>query len=195
MTDRKRSANSGEFVTAEYADTHPDTTVSESRPARAEEHPPESVLTPEKLAELQRLLDRSASRPWEWDDDRARPGLVTHRGSILLRCGALYGPPEHEAALIVAAVNALPALLDAATERDRLAALLDEPRRSGCAVEIAGVRIARLRAKLTAARDEAERLAARIEAAKQIGLQTHLGRPWANVVNDMLRALDGKVLP
>ena len=33
-------------------------------------------------------------------------------------------------------------LLDAAAERDRLAGLLDEPRRSGCAVEIAGVRIA-----------------------------------------------------
>ena len=33
-------------------------------------------------------------------------------------------------------------LLDAAAERDRLARLLDEPRRSGCAVEIAGVRIA-----------------------------------------------------
>ena len=41
-----------------------------------------------------------------------------------------------------AAHAALPALLDAAAERDRLARLLDEPRRSGCAVEIAGVRIA-----------------------------------------------------
>ena len=34
------------------------------------------------------------------------------------------------------------ALLDAAAERGRLVGLLDEPRRSGCAVEIAGVRIA-----------------------------------------------------
>ena len=41
-----------------------------------------------------------------------------------------------------AAHAALPALLDADAERDRLARLLDEPRRSGCAVEIAGVRIA-----------------------------------------------------
>ena len=41
-----------------------------------------------------------------------------------------------------AAHAALPALLDADAERDRLARLLDEPRRSGCAVEIAGARIA-----------------------------------------------------
>ena len=41
-----------------------------------------------------------------------------------------------------AAHAALPALLDADAERDRLARLLDKPRRSGCAVEIAGVRIA-----------------------------------------------------
>ena len=121
MTDRKRSAITGEFVTAEYAEKHPDTTISE--------------------------------------------------------------------------------------QRDRLAGLLDETRRSGCAVEIAGVRIApcdergqtadmRALAHMTEARDnwraEAKRLAERIEAAKQIG--THLGRPWADVVNDMLRALDGKDL-
>ena len=64
-----------------------------------------SDLTPEKLAELRRLLD---------------------------------APPQH---LTIARDDAL-ALLDAAEERDRLARLLDEPRRSGCAVEIAGVRIA-----------------------------------------------------
>ena len=105
MTDRKRSAISGEFVTAEYADTHPDTTVSESRPARAEEHPPESVLPPETLARLREA------------------GAKTGR-------------------LVAVGASEVRALLDAATERDRLAGLLDEVRRSGCAVEIAGVRIA-----------------------------------------------------
>ena len=38
---------------------------------------------------------------------------------------------------------------------------------------------------------EVERLTRQIEAAKQIGLGTHLGRLWVDVINDMLRALDG----
>ena len=74
-------------------------------------------------------------------------------------------------------------LLDAADERDRLARLLDEPRRSGCAVEIAGVRIApcdergrtsdmcaadhlrRELAHMTEARDTARQRVAELEAA------------------------------
>ena len=88
-----------------------------------------------------------------------------------------------------AAHAALPALLDADAERDRLARLLDEPRRSGCAVEIAGVRIAlcdergqtadmrerdALRAELAHmreardnARAEVERLTAIVEAVRE----------------------------
>ena len=88
-----------------------------------------------------------------------------------------------------AAHAALPALLDADAERDRLARLLDEPRRSGCAVEIAGVRIApcdkrgqtadmrerdALRAELAhmreardAARAEVKRLTALVEAVRE----------------------------
>ena len=38
------------------------------------------------------------------------------------------------------------------------------------------------------ARAEVERLTGQIEAAKRIGL-THLGRAWADVLNDVLRAL------
>ena len=88
-----------------------------------------------------------------------------------------------------AAHAALPALLDADAERDRLARLLDEPRRSGCAVEIAGVRIApcdergqtadmrerdALRAELAHmreardnARAEVERLTGRVELVRE----------------------------
>ena len=85
--------------------------------------------------------------------------------------------------------------LDAArAERDAAFAALREHRCDQQA-EAAYNRVLRLRAELADARAEAERLAARIEAAKQIGLGTHLGRPWADVVNDMLRALDGKALP
>ena len=54
----------------------------------------------------------------------------------------LAGRKDWRGWLVGLSVNALPALLDAAAERDRLAGLLNEPRRSGCAVEIAGVRIA-----------------------------------------------------
>ena len=89
MTDRKRSAISGKFVTTEHADAHPDTTVSERR---------------------------------------------------------------------------------AASELDHMREARDN------------------------ARAEVERLTGRIEAAKQIGLQTHLGRPWADVLTDVLRTLDGKDL-
>lgn len=122
----------------------------------------------------------------------------------------------HDVRAYMAAHDALAAVLPdllAAAERDRLAGLLDEPRRSGCAVEIAGVRIAPcdergqtadMRALDTAAdrlahmreardnaRAEVERLTGQIEAAKRIGLG-HIGRPWADVLTDVLRALDGE---
>ena len=74
-----------------------------------------SDLTPETLAELRRLYEVAFT----------------------------VGAPENEwEEWTSKAADAFPALLDAAAERDRLARLLDEPRRSGCAVEIAGVRIA-----------------------------------------------------
>ena len=74
-----------------------------------------SDLTPETLAELRRLYEAAFT----------------------------VGAPENDwEEWTRKAAEAFPALLDAAAERDRLARLLDEPRRSGCAVEIAGVRIA-----------------------------------------------------
>jgi len=72
-------------------------------------------VTPETLAELRRLYEVAfsvAAPENDWEEWTSK------------------------------AAEAFPALLDAAAERDRLARLLDEPRRSGCAVEIAGVRIA-----------------------------------------------------
>ena len=73
-----------------------------------------SDLTPETLAELRRLYEVAfsvAAPENDWEEWTSK------------------------------AAEAFPALLHAAAERDRLARLLDEPRRSGCAVEIAGVRI------------------------------------------------------
>ena len=64
--------------------------------------------------------------------------------------------------------------------------------------EIAALEVPRLLdrlAHMTEARDvaraEVERLTGQIEAAKRICLGTHLGRSWAAVLDDVLRALNG----
>jgi len=71
-------------------------------------------LTPETIAELRRLLDAATPVPWEWGGSRARPVLRRVNRELsgcVLGCGALLGPSEEDAALIVAAVNSLPSLL------------------------------------------------------------------------------------
>ena len=73
-----------------------------------------SALTPEKLAELRRLLDEAKRR------------LSSPR-----RAGKTYAME----ALRNAAVNALPALLDAAAERDDLSAMKAERDALAAAVE------------------------------------------------------------
>ena len=64
--------------------------------------------------------------------------------------------------------------------------------------EIAALEVPRLLdrlAHMTEARDnaraEVERLTGQIEAAKRIGLGTHLGCSWSAVLDDVLRALNG----
>ena len=103
-------------------------------------------VNPEMQAELRRLLD--AATPGPWRDEMMQGDGVTLTAIVagkpnpddLRVVGSTLA--HNDARVLIAAVNALPALLDAAAERDRLAGLLNEPRRSGCAVEIAGVRIA-----------------------------------------------------
>ena len=87
-----------------------------------------SALTPETLAELRRLLDAnevpwSAHRP---SPNYARYEIRDDRGYDLAYTveDALGGNAE----IIVAAVNALPALPDAAAERDTLAAKVERVR-------------------------------------------------------------------
>ena len=174
MADKNyRDASTGQYTTAEDAAARPGETVSETVPARHE--------SPD-VAELRRLAeacpkpgdDPHILGPW-WDaGDLARIPVDV---------------PADREFIMAASPTAVLALMDAATERDRLARLLDEPRRSGCAVEIAGVRIApcdergqtadmrerdALRAELahmTEARDnaraEVERLAAMVEAVRE----------------------------
>ena len=102
-------------------------------------------MTPD-IAELRRLLDVNRERdfhalPWHaWDRGI---GYELHVGATCRDemeprgyCEGVnngfretFGAPEAE--LIVAAVNALPALLDAAAERDELAGAWDEGHQAG----------------------------------------------------------------
>ena len=100
---------------------------AETVPARHE--------TPD-LAELRRLAEAATPRPWRTEylmgagndlltaivAGRATPDDLRVIGSTLA---------ERDGKFIVAAVNALPILLDAAAERDELAAAWDEGHQAG----------------------------------------------------------------
>ena len=90
-------------------------------------------LTPEKRDEIRALLDAATDGPWvrEWDTSdqwwtiHGQPNPA--KGDDRMVCPEVATLNHREdwtadVALIVAAVNAFPALLDAADERDRLAA-------------------------------------------------------------------------
>jgi len=80
------------------------------------------------VANLRRLRDEATPGPWTqenpnnefWpEDERSEPGPAIYAGGHQL----IYNEGGHttaDAALIVSAVNALPTLLDAVEERDRL---------------------------------------------------------------------------
>ena len=94
-------------------------------------------LTPETLAELRRLLDAATPVPWAQGDPafggRNAQCVVSISSEAMGRdvMGPMLRPALFDVELIVAAVNALPALLDAAAERDRLAAAWDEGHQAG----------------------------------------------------------------
>lgn len=90
-------------------------------------------LTPEKLAELRRLLDATET-PWAlWDgygpdgNGDMRVARIGHLSGSGIRADPdsadIYGRRE-AFELLASAVNALPALLDAAAERDEIAGRL-----------------------------------------------------------------------
>ena len=94
-----------------------------------------SDLTPETLAELRRLLDAATPGPW-------RDEMMQGKGVTLTAIIAGRPNPDdlrvigstlahNDARVLIAAVNALPALLDAAAERDELAAAWDEGHQAG----------------------------------------------------------------
>ena len=90
---------------------------AETVPARHE--------TPD-VTELRRLLDCSSKLPWEC----YRPHFASGYHSITASDGQTVAVEagEYDAELIAAAVNALPGLLDAAAERDALAAKVERVR-------------------------------------------------------------------
>ena len=92
-------------------------------------------VTPETLAELRRLLDAATPGPW-------RDEMMQGKGVTLTAIIAGRPNPDdlrvigstlahNDARVLIAAVNALPALLDAAAERDELAAAWDEGHQAG----------------------------------------------------------------
>ena len=93
-----------------------------------------SDLTPEIQAELRRLLDAATPGPW-------RDEMMQGKGVTLTAIIAGRPNPDdlrvigstlahNDARVLIAAVNALPALLDAAAERDELAGAWDEGKHS-----------------------------------------------------------------
>ena len=89
-------------------------------------------VTPEMQAELRRLQDASTPGPW-------RDEMMQGKGVTLTAIIAGRPNPDdlrvigstlahNDARVLIAAVNALPALLDAAAERDRLAEAVERVR-------------------------------------------------------------------
>ena len=118
-------------------------------------------LTPEIQAELRRLLDCSSKLPWEC----YRPHFASGYHSITASDGQTVAVEagEYDAELIAAAVNALPGLLDAAAERDALAADADKWQRAALTLQ-------RDRDALT---DERDSLSWQAEAIRADELRRH----------------------
>ena len=86
------------------------------------------------VTELRRLLDAGTPVPWAQGDPafggRNAQCVVSISSEAMGRdvMGPMLRPALFDVELVVAAVNALPALLDAAAERDRLAAAVEAVR-------------------------------------------------------------------
>ena len=86
------------------------------------------MTTPETIAELRRLLDAATPRPWSTVSGAGNVWHFPEEGTPTVVAGHQRAPRVPDAILIAAAVNALPARLDAAAERDALAAKVERVR-------------------------------------------------------------------
>ena len=166
-----------------------------------------SDLAPETLAQM---LTRTRARLTTFGDSTCTESVVRRgRGepcgkpAVALRDDRefdVYSPvcARHTRGFCIPVMDRadMHALLDAATERDALAADADKWQRAALTLQgdrdALGAKLAHMTEARDNARTEVERLTGQIEAAKRIGLGTHLGRTWPSVLNDMLRALDGE---
>ena len=129
-----RDATTGQYTTAADAAARPAETVAETTPARRHEAP--------DVAELRRLAEAATPGPWEAfgavDGRRGERwlGVTTDmRATESARAGDVFAAQDctRQDALFIAAANpaAVLALLDAAAERDELAAAWDEGHQAG----------------------------------------------------------------
>lgn len=120
------------------------------------------MTTQPDLAALRRLLDAATPRPWSTVSGAGNVWHFPEEGTPTVVAGHQRAPRVPDAILIAAAVNALPALLDAAAERDALAA--------------------RLAAAEVEARAQAERA---VHAEKQADHETRVAVHLAGVVSGL----------
>ena len=113
------------------------------------------------LAELRRLLDAATPRPWSTVSGAGNVWHFPGDAPPTVVAGHQRAPRVPDAILIAAAVNALPALLDAAEERDALLAIIDDARHAlaadGPKLEPARQVLARALPQLTAWQDRKRR--------------------------------------
>lgn len=85
------------------------------------------MTTQDTAGELRRLLAEASPGPWRYHDMEAH--TIVHgkpgREIICAHREQAYEPRTANCDLVIAAVNALPGLLDASDERDRLRAALE----------------------------------------------------------------------
>ena len=124
-------------------------------------------MTPETIAELRRLLDAATPRPWSTVSGAGNVWHFPEDGAPTVVAGHQRAPRVPDAILIAAAVNALPALLDAAAE---LPALLD-------------------------AATERDALAAKVERVRALPTKHPAGGWYMTSMRDVLAALDEEAQP
>ena len=167
-------------------------------------------LTPEKLAELRRLLDAATPGPW-------RDEMMQGKGVTLTAIIAGRPNPDdlrvigstlahNDARVLIAAVNALPALLDAAAERDAMAADADKWQRAALTLQrdrdaltderdSLSWQVEALRAERDARSSERDALAAKVERVLALPAKHPAGGWYMTSMRDVLAALDEEPQP
>lgn len=168
------------------------------------------------VAELRRLLAGASPLPWQWEPASGKSwplgdeSLVTTSGDPVLY-GWGYDASGIDAtaadrALIAAAVNALPGLLDDAAERNALAADADKWQRAALTLQrdrdaltderdSLSWQAEALRAERDARSSERDALAAKVERVRALPAKHPAGGWYVTSMRDVLAALDEEPQP